>query len=894
MSSLTPMLQQYQTIRTTLPRDTILFFRLGDFYEMFFEDARQASAILDITLTSRDGGNAGKVPMCGVPYHAAQGYINRLTRAGLKVAICEQVEDPKVAKGIVKREIVRIVTPATNLEDEGADIRFNYIASIAPGKKTWGCAYLDLGTGEFKVGEFSHPQELEDELVRLKPQECVIPASLDRNALKGFFSEQQPVLNEYEPWVFDTHEAQRLICSQYGVVSLASFGIDELPQATAAAGALLYYLRENLRASLAHLKPPVQLKNSKVMMLDRSTLRNLELVRAAGGDGSGPTLYSLLNQTKTPLGSRLLFHWITRPLIEPAAIQERLDAVAELKENHSLRASIRENLIHVKDIERLLARINCGTPSARDVVALGASLAAIPHLQHMVASCKAPLLQHHASQLVPLPELTAIIQRAFVPLPPPTVREGGFIREGYNKELDELRTIASSAKDFIADLQRREIEATGIKSLKIRYNKVFGYYIDITRPNLPQVPDRYIRKQTLVNSERFIIPELREYEEKILTAEQRAQELEYELFEQIRAHILNHVADIQQTAAAVAVIDVLASFATVAHDNHYVQPEVTDSPAIYIAGGRHPVVEKTLGSDVFVDNDVHLDQDDHQLLIITGPNMAGKSTYIRQVALIVLLAHMGSFVPARIAKIGVVDRVFSRIGASDNLAQGQSTFMVEMIETAHILHNATSRSLLIFDEIGRGTSTFDGVSIAWSVCEYLTEKKLRPKTLFATHYHELTELADHRRNIKNYNVTVKELQDSILFLRKVVPGGADRSYGIHVGKLAGLPEEIIHRAQEILLCLEEEKISEESIAAILRKKKATTSVYDLPLFKPLQTETPQNLQAIMKNHPLLQEIRSLDPNRLTPLEALVKITEWKRKLEENENNQMRHDSPGGC
>ncbi|MCX8044452.1 MAG: DNA mismatch repair protein MutS [Desulfobacterota bacterium] len=879
--SLTPMLQQYQALRARLPKDTILFFRLGDFYEMFFEDARQAATFLDITLTSRDGGAAGKVPMCGVPYHAAQGYINRLTRNGFKVAICEQVENPKFAKGIVKREIVRIITPATNLEDDSTNTRFNYIASIAPGKKNVGFAYLDLGTGDFSVGEYSCMQELEDELARLQPQECVVPVSFDTNICKGFFSEARPVITEYEAWVFDPQEAQRLICEQYGIVSLASFGIADLRQATAAAGAILYYLRENLFSSLSHLKPPIPIQHNRFMMLDKSTLYNLEIVRPSSNNDAHPTLYTLLNRTLTPMGERLLFHWLTRPLLDPETIRERLNAVAELKDNRQLRSTLCGHLTRIKDLEKIIARINCGTPSARDMVALGSSLAAIPDLKTAITASRSHLLRVQAERLIPLPDITAIIEQAFVPIPPPSIKEGGFIREGFNSELDELRNIATHAKDFIADLQRREIEATGIKSLKIRYNKVFGYYIDVTRPNLSQVPERYIRKQTLVNSERFIIPELREYEEKIRGAEARALELELEIFETIRSHVLSRVADIQQTAAAIAILDVLVSFATVAHEHHYVQPEVNESSTIYIAGGRHPVIETTLNGEPFVDNDVHLDQDEHQLLIITGPNMAGKSTYIRQVALIVLMAQVGSFVPARVAKIGVVDRVFSRIGASDNLAQGHSTFMVEMIETAYIIHNATSKSLLVFDEIGRGTSTFDGVSIAWAVCEYLTEKTLRPKTLFATHYHELTELADHRRGIKNYNVTVKEIQDGILFLRKVVPGGADRSYGIHVGKLAGLPDDIIRRASEILLCLEEERISEESIAAILRKKRGVGSVYDLPLFKPLKGE-PVHTEHTAAEHPVLQELRTIDPTRLTPIEAIVKIAEWKKNLNRND------------
>jgi DNA mismatch repair protein MutS len=880
--SLTPMLQQYQALRKTLPRDSILFFRLGDFYEMFFDDAKKASAILDITLTGRDGGLDSRIPMCGVPYHAAQGYINRLTRAGLKVAVCEQVEDPKLAKGIVRREIVRIITPATNLEDDGAETPFNYIVSLSPGKKVWGCAYLDLGTGEFRVGEFSSVKELEDELVRLRPRECVMPAAIDKKILSRFFTELSPVHNEYESWIFDGTESRKRLLEQFQIASLASFGIDDLPQGISAAGALLYYLRDNLHKSLAHLRRPVPFQSTKFMLLDKHTVRNLELIRPASGESAAPTLYGVLDRTMTPLGARLLFHWITRPLLDPQMIRERLDAVEEIASGRSVLHKIREQLQHVKDIERLLARINCATPSARDIVALAASLRAVPLLRETIAACAAPLIRTQQQNLVALPELTDMIDRAFVTLPPFGVREGGFVRDGYSTELDELRSIATSAKDWIAELQRREIEKTGIKSLKIRHNKVFGYYIDVTRPNLSMVPGHYVRKQTLVNSERFIIPELRDYEEKILGAEARAQELEYEIFEQVRSRVLQCITEIHQTAAALAVLDVLCAFATVALTNQYVKPEVADSSSIYIAGGRHPVIEKTLGAEPFVDNDVQLDTDENQLLIITGPNMAGKSTYIRQVALIVLMAQTGSFVPARVAKIGVVDRVFSRIGASDNLARGESTFMVEMIETAHILHNATSRSLLIFDEIGRGTSTFDGVSIAWSVCEYVNQKKLRPKTLFATHYHELTELADHRRGIKNFNVTIKEIEDSILFLRKVVPGGADRSYGIHVGKLAGLPAEIIDRAREVLLCLEEEKISEESITQILKKKKGTPSVYDLPLFKPLKTETgaPAAPQQVFAQHPLLREIESLDPDSLTPLEALMKIVEWKKKLGE--------------
>jgi len=886
--SLTPMLKQYQSIRKTLPRDTILFFRLGDFYEMFLEDAKRASAILDITLTGRDAGTNNRIPMCGVPFHSAQGYINRLTRSGLKVAICEQVEDPKLVKGIVKREVVRIVSPATNLEDETREAQeTNYIVALYHHKKVWGCAYLDLSTGDFKVGEFGSSKELEDELNRLNPRECVVSGKMDRSVLMRFFIEQNPVINEYDEWIFDREEGARRIVSQFGVTSLESFGLGDLQAGVSCAGALLYYLTDNLHKSLGHLKKPVLFQNARYMLLDTQTIRNLELLSGASGERNSPTLYRILDHTITPVGARLLAQWLKRPLIDPAMIKERLDAVEEVYKNPGVLESLRGGLRPIKDLERLLARTTCGTPSARDIVALGVSLKAVPLLKETISCLQSRLLAVQFADLLELPELTGTIERAVVDLPPPGVRDGGFIRDGYSSELDELRNISKNAKEFIVSLQQKEVEKTGIKSLKIKYNKVFGYYIEVTKTNLTMVPDHYIRKQTLVNAERFIIPELKEYEEKILGAEEKSKELEYQLFEKVRSEVLGFVSEIQQIADAVAVLDVIGTFAAAALRSHYCKPEISDSPAIYISGGRHPVVEQTLEEGEFIDNDVCLDIDENQLLIITGPNMAGKSTFIRQVALLVLMAQAGSFVPARMAKIGVVDRVFSRIGASDNLARGESTFMVEMIETANILHNATSRSLLVFDEIGRGTSTFDGVSIAWSVCEYLNKRRLRPKCLFATHYHELTELADHRKGIKNFNVTVKEIEDNILFLRKVVPGGADRSYGIHVGKLAGLPGEIIDRAEEILLCLEEEKISEESITEILRKKKGAASVYDLPLFRQLKEKNPDSAIGDAgrakppEEHPLVAKIKDIDVNTITPLEALVRISEWKKELEDN-------------
>jgi DNA mismatch repair protein MutS len=889
--SLTPMMKQYQAIRKTLSQDTVLFFRLGDFYEMFFDDAKRASAILDITLTARGGENSGKVPMCGIPFHASQGYINRLTRSGLKVAVCEQVEDPKLTKGIVKREVVRIISPATNLEDDTDSIdEHNFLAAVYKVKKIWGCAYLDLGTGDFKTGEFSSLKEIEDELIRLAPRECVVSSKADLSGLNYVFKENSIALTEYDDWIFEYGESRKKIFEQFNIQSIASLGIEDQTAGISCAGALLYYLKDNLHKSLSHLKKPAALQNTTFMFLDKQTIRNLELINPSSANRNSDTLYTILNRTVTPMGARLLGQYITRPLIDQKAITARLDAVEEFFSNKDILIKAGECLGRIKDLERLLARLNCGTPSARNIVALGVSLKSIPALKETLSSFKSRLVREQTENLHELKDLSDLIDRAFVELPPPGIRDGGFVRNNYSPDLDELRNISTNAKEWIADLQKKEMEKTGIKSLKIKFNKVFGYYIDVTRANLSMVPDYYIRKQTLVNSERFIIPELKEYEDKILGADEKSKEIEFRIYEEIRCAVLKHIFEIQKTAIAVGVLDVISSFAKTALTNNYCRPEVTEGQTIYITGSRHPVVEHTLEDESFVDNDVLLDIEENQLLLITGPNMAGKSTFIRQVALIVLMAQAGSFVPARMAKIGVVDRVFSRIGASDNLSRGESTFMVEMIETANILHNATTKSLLVFDEIGRGTSTFDGVSIAWSVCEYLNREKFHPKCLFATHYHELTELSDHHQGIKNFNVTVKELEDSILFLRKVIEGSADRSYGIHVGKLAGLPEEITRRAGEILLCLEEEKISDESIIEILKKKKGSSSVYDLPLFKPLKEDNkvtgsaPDETQLTAEESAVLNEISKIDANSMTPIEALTKIAAWKKELENSSEN----------
>jgi DNA mismatch repair protein MutS len=749
-----------------------------------------------------------------------------------------------------------------------------------------------MSTGTFRIGEFEKMEELQGEILRLSPREFIVPEGLEKNILKSsnLFNQSHSAVNEYENWIFDCEESKIRILNQFNIVSLRSLGIADFTAGISAAGALLYYLKDNLNKSLDHLKKPLPFSSSEFMALDRQTIKNLELIHLSHEDRQIPTLYKTLDETVTPMGARLLSMWIKKPLFAPDQIRTRLDAVEEVSHNQSILRKLKDNLKLVKDLERLLARINCGTPSARDLVALGNSLQVVPSIQEATASLQSSLICEKRTNLFALKEVTDKIELAFVEYPPLGVRDGGIINKGYNQELDELHNMARSAKDWIAALQASEMKKTGIRSLKIKYNRVFGYYIEITKANLSMVPDRYIRKQTLVNAERFTIPELKEYEEKILSAEEQAKELEYKMFEEIRTFVLQFIPEIQSTADAVAHLDTFPAFAAVAIKNKYCNPEVSDSPTIHILGGRHPIVEQMIAGEPFIENDVFLDNSQNQILIITGPNMAGKSTFIRQVALIVLMAQIGAFVPARKASIGMVDRVFTRIGAADNLAQGESTFMVEMNETANILHNATSKSLLIFDEIGRGTSTFDGVSIAWSVCEYLHQKKgFRPKTLFATHYHELTELAEHREGIKNFNVTVKELEDGILFLRKVVPGGADKSYGIHVGRLAGLPIEIITRAQEILLCLEQEKISEMSITEIIRRKRDEHPLDELPLFKTLKHERVERdnfvdhvlAKQLQEDRRVIEQIKGVDPHQMTPLDALIKIAQWKKELEED-------------
>ncbi len=798
------MMAQYRRIKGEVSPDTVLFFRLGDFYEMFFDDAKEASQILDIALTKRQG-----VPMCGVPYHASDLYLAKLIRAGKKVAICDQMEDPAAARGIVKREITRVVTPGTVLEDGVLESnRNNYLAGLCQVGDVFGLALLDLSTGAFWIEESADLAALQDNLLRYSPAECVIPEERKMDPLFSTLLSGSSIttLSPHDDWPFEYNAACDLLTRHFNVHSLAGFGCDGHAAGVGAAGGVFHYVSQELRRPLGHIRQ-IHLKNpGDYLVLDESTVANLDLVasRSPARPGVPTTLLRVLDATRTSMGARLLRDWMLRPLADLPEIGRRHDVVDKLVKDRALLNNLRDQLARVKDLERLIARLGAGGGNARDVKALGLSLAALPALKEVVAGHPAPLMSALAQDITPLPELVALIERAIVEEPPISIRDGNLIHKGYHQELDELREAATEGRKWLAEFQAHEQERTGIKSLKVRHNKVFGYYIEVTKSNLAGVPPDYVRKQTLVNAERFITPELKEYENKILGAQERSIELEYELFCEVRASAVKETPAVQRSADAVARIDVLTALAERALALNYVRPKMSAESTVRIKDGRHPVIEQMPEAERFVPNDALLDGLENQLIIITGPNMAGKSTYIRQVALIVIMAQMGSFVPAAEAEIGIVDRVFTRVGASDDLVRGRSTFMVEMQETANILHNATARSLIVLDEIGRGTSTFDGISIAWAVAEYLhNNPQVKAKTLFATHYHELTDLALTMPGVKNYNILVREKNDKIAFLRKIMPGAADKSYGIQVARLAGLPLDVIERAKEILSNLEE-------------------------------------------------------------------------------------------
>ncbi len=805
----TPMMGQYRRIRGEVSPDTILFFRLGDFYEMFFDDAKEASRILDIALTKRQ-----TVPMCGVPYHAADVYLAKLIKAGKKVAICDQMEDPASAKGIVRREVTRIITPGTVLEENVLEsARNNFLAGVCRQGGVFGLALLDLSTGTFWIEEGAGLAALQDNLMRYAPAECIIPEALREDPLFGTWlsGASGTMLSPYDDWTFEKDAALDLLTRHFGVHSLTGFGCDGCTAGVGAAGAVLHYVTHELRRQVGHVRR-LSVKNpTDYMLLDEATVSNLDLVasRSPGRAGSATHLLRVLDTTCTAMGSRLLRDWILRPLMDVKEIGRRHDAVEVLVKDRKGLADLRDAMAQVKDLERLIARLGAGSGNGRDLKALSVSLSSLPELKEKAAGHPVPLLASLADAVTPLPELVDLIEKAIVDEPPVSVRDGGIIRKDYHRELDELKDAATEGRKWLADFQAREQARTGIKSLKVRHNKVFGYYIEITKSHLEAVPADYIRKQTLVNAERFITPELKEYENKILGAQERSLELEHELFVEIRNAAVRETARIQQSADAIARFDVLGALAERALALNYVRPAMTDGTVVRIRDGRHPVIEQMSEAERFVPNDTLLDGLENQLIVITGPNMAGKSTYIRQVAMIVIMAQMGSFVPAAEAEIGRVDRVFTRVGASDDLARGRSTFMVEMQETANILNNATARSLIVLDEIGRGTSTFDGISIAWAVAEFLhNNPRVKAKTLFATHYHELTDLALTLPGVKNYNVLVREKNDRIAFLRKIVAGASDKSYGIQVARLAGLPPEVIDRAKEILANLEDSEFGE--------------------------------------------------------------------------------------
>ncbi|MBI4550666.1 MAG: DNA mismatch repair protein MutS [Candidatus Latescibacteria bacterium] len=857
---------QYAKMKAQHP-DAILFFRMGDFYETFNEDARVASKVLGLTLTARNHGGPERTPLAGVPYHAVEKYIAELIRAGYKVAVCEQVEDPKKAKGIVKRDVVEVVTPGTSLLSQTLDARQNnYIIGLAPGQDRYGLALVDLSTGEFAVTELTEA-DLLDELARLNPAEAVVPREWAEGA-STLLSPRFPdiVISLLDGWAFAYDSAHRTLIEHFQTASLKGFGCDGLVPAIAAAGGVLIYLKDTQKNRLAHLRSLSHYTVSESMLMDAATQRNLELINSLRDGGREGTLLSVLDRTYTPMGARFMRSAITKPLVSVPAIMLRQEAVRELVDRHDLRDQVAGLLKSTGDIERLAGRVGSERANGRDLIGLKDALRLIPSMKAALAGVESSLLRSLRDQLNDLSSLADRIDRALVEAPPLALTEGGLIRPGYHAELDDLRAVSSSGKRWIAALQQHERERTGIQSLKVEYNKVFGYYIEVTKPNLHKLPGDYIRKQTMVNAERFITPDLKEYEEKILGAEEKMVELEYQLFLQLRTEVASHLGHLQGNARALAQLDFLTALAVVAVQNDYVAPAVDEDTRIDILDGRHPVVEQLLEGEPFVPNDVHLDTQTEQIALITGPNMAGKSTFLRQTGLIVLMTQLGSFVPARSARIGTVDRIFTRVGASDNLARGESTFLVEMNETANILNNATPRSLILLDEIGRGTSTFDGLSIAWAVTEYLHNvPKRAAKTLFATHYHELIDLESALPRLRNYNVAVRERGDRIVFLRKVVEGGCDRSYGIQVARLAGLPQEVVDRAKAVLADLEAEGATPAGPARSTRHH-PRQNAYQLSLFVP-------------QDHPIVDELRQLDINTLTPLEALNKLSELKKRAD---------------
>lgn len=879
MAELTPMMKQYMETKSQY-QDCILFYRLGDFYEMFFEDALTASRELEITLTGKNCGQEEKAPMCGVPYHAVEGYLNRLVAKGYKVAICEQVEDPKTTKGIVKREVVRIVTPGTNLDTQALDeTKNNYIMCIVYIADRYGVSVADISTGDYFVTEIPDSAKLLDEIYRFSPSEIICNEAFYMSGvdMDGMKDRLGITIYSLESWYFDDEVCRKKLLEHFEVSSFAGLGLADYDCGIISAGALLQYLLETQKNSLSNLTHITPYAAGKFMMIDSSTRRNLELCETLREKQKRGSLLWVLDKTKTAMGARTLRKYVEQPLIDKTEIIRRLDAVQELKEQAISREEIREYLSPVYDLERLITKIAYGSANPRDLTAFRSSLEMLPALLYILQEMKAELLKDLAVDLDPLEDLCILVKKAIREDPPIAMKEGNIINDGYNEEVDKLRRAKSDGKDWLAKLENDEREKTGIKNLKIKYNKVFGYYLEVTNSYKEMVPEYYTRKQTLANAERYITPELKELEDMILGAEDKLYALEYELYSEVRDLIASQIERIQKTAKAVAALDAFASLALVAERNNYVRPKINEKGVIDIKEGRHPVVERMIPNEMFISNDTYLDDKKHRISIITGPNMAGKSTYMRQTALIALMAQIGSFVPAKSANIGLSDRIFTRVGASDNLASGQSTFMVEMTEVANILRNATSKSLLILDEIGRGTSTFDGLSIAWAVIEYISDSRLLgAKTLFATHYHELTELEGKIDNVNNYCIAVKEKGDDIVFLRKIVKGGADKSYGIQVAKLAGVPELVIGRAKEIVEELSDEditaRVSEIASKERVVKKKPKVKKYD-------DVDIAQmSLFDTVKDDDVLEELKNLDVGNMTPIDALNTIYRLQNKL----------------
>ena len=879
MAELTPMMKQYMETKSQY-QDCILFYRLGDFYEMFFEDALTASRELEITLTGKNCGQEEKAPMCGVPYHAVEGYLNRLVAKGYKVAICEQVEDPKTTKGIVKREVVRIITPGTNLDTQALDeTKNNYIMCIVYIADRYGVSVADISTGDYFVTEIPDSAKLLDEIYRFSPSEIICNEAFYMSGvdMDGMKDRLGITIYSLESWYFDDEVCRKKLLEHFEVSSFAGLGLADYDCGIISAGALLQYLLETQKNSLSNLTHITPYAAGKFMMIDSSTRRNLELCETLREKQKRGSLLWVLDKTKTAMGARTLRKYVEQPLIDKTEIIRRLDAVQELKEQAISREEIREYLSPVYDLERLITKIAYGSANPRDLTAFRSSLEMLPALLYILQEMKAELLKDLAVDLDPLEDLCILVKKAIREDPPIAMKEGNIINDGYNEEVDKLRRAKSDGKDWLAKLENDEREKTGIKNLKIKYNKVFGYYLEVTNSYKEMVPEYYTRKQTLANAERYITPELKELEDMILGAEDKLYALEYELYSEVRDLIASQIERIQKTAKAVAALDAFASLALVAERNNYVRPKINEKGVIDIKEGRHPVVERMIPNEMFISNDTYLDDKKHRISIITGPNMAGKSTYMRQTALIALMAQIGSFVPAKSANIGLSDRIFTRVGASDDLASGQSTFMVEMTEVANILRNATSKSLLILDEIGRGTSTFDGLSIAWAVIEYISDSRLLgAKTLFATHYHELTELEGKIDNVNNYCIAVKEKGDDIVFLRKIVKGGADKSYGIQVAKLAGVPELVIGRAKEIVEELSDEditaRVSEIASKERVVKKKPKVKKYD-------DVDIAQmSLFDTVKDDDVLEELKNLDVGNMTPIDALNTIYRLQNKL----------------